>query len=58
MTETCEDFRKEIKNILPGEKFSGNFSFGFIGKKQKKIWAFSDTDLDNAYAAIINGQAP
>ncbi|CAH3127675.1 unnamed protein product [Porites lobata] len=27
VTETCEDFRKEVKNILPGEKFSDNFSF-------------------------------
>ena len=58
MTETCEDFRKEVKNILPGEKFSDNFSFGFIGKKQKKIWAFSDSDLADPYAAVINGQAP
>ena len=57
VTETCEDFRKEVKNILPGEKFSDNFSFGFIGKKQKKIWAFSDSDLADAYAAAINGQA-
>ena len=58
MTETCEDFRKKVKNILPGEKFSDNFSFGFIGKKQKKIWAFSDSNLADAYAAVINGQAP
>lgn len=57
VTETCEDFRKEVKNILPGEKFSDNFSFGFIGKKQKKIWALSDSDLADAYAAAINGQA-
>ena len=57
VTETCEDFRKEVKNILPGEKFSDNFSFGFISKKQKKIWAFSDSDLADAYAAAINGQA-
>ena len=57
VTETCEDFRKEVKNILPGEKFSDNFSFGFIGKKQKKIWAFSDSDLADAYATAINGQA-
>ena len=57
VTETCEDFRKKVKNILPGEKFSDNFSFGFIGKKQKKIWAFSDSDLADAYAAAINGQA-
>ena len=57
VTETCEDFREEVKNILPGEKFSDNFSFGFIGKKQKKIWAFSDNDLADAYAAAINGQA-
>ena len=58
MTETREDFRKEVKNILPSEKFSDNFSFGFISKKQKKIWAFSDSDLADAYAAVINGQAP
>ena len=57
VTEACEDFRKGVKNILPGEKFSDNFSFGFIGKKQKKIWAFSDSDLADAYAAVINGQA-
>lgn len=57
VTETCEDFRKEVRNILPGEKFTENFSFGFIGKKQKKIWAFSDSDLADAYAAAINGQA-
>ena len=57
VTETSEDFRKEVKNILPGDKFSDNFSFGFIGKKQKKIWAFSDSDLADAYAAAINGQA-
>ena len=57
VTETCEDFRKVVKNILPGEKFSHNFSFGFIGKKQKTIWAFSDSDLADAYAAAINGQA-
>ena len=57
VTETCEDFRKEVKNILPGEKFSDNFSFGFIGKKQMKIWAFSDSNLADAYAAAVNGQA-
>ena len=57
VTETCEDFRKEVKNILPCEKFSDNFGFGFIGKKQKKIWALSDSDLADAYAAAIDGQA-
>lgn len=31
--EICEDFCKEVKNILLGEKFLDNFSFGFIGKK-------------------------
>ncbi|CAH3165861.1 unnamed protein product [Porites evermanni] len=54
VTETCEDFRKEVKNILPGGKFSDNFSFGFIGKKQKKIWAFSDSDLADAHSVVMD----
>lgn len=30
VTDTCDEFRKEVQNILPGEKLSSNFTFGFI----------------------------
>ena len=36
VTETCEDFRKEVTNILPGGKFSDNFSFGFQYRQEAK----------------------
>ena len=57
VTETCEEFRKEVQNILPGEKLSPTFTFGFIDKKQKKNWVVSDGDLAGAYAAAVSGQA-
>lgn len=31
--EICEDFFKEVKNILLGKKFLDNFGFCFIGEK-------------------------
>ena len=34
-----------------------SFSFGFIDKKQKKIWVLPDIDLADAYAAAISGQS-
>ena len=35
VSETCSKFREAEKNIIPGEPFAENFSFGFIDKKQK-----------------------
>ena len=34
-----------MDNIIPGEPFAENFSFGFIDKKQKKLWVLTDTEL-------------
>ena len=45
-----------VKNIIPGEAFAENFSFGFIDKKQKKLWVLTDTELPDAYAAAISRQ--
>ncbi|CAH3189360.1 unnamed protein product, partial [Porites evermanni] len=50
------EFREAVKNIIPGEPFAENFSFGFIDKKQKKLWVLTDTELPDAYAAAISGQ--
>ena len=33
--ETYSKFKEAVKNIIPGEPFAENFSFGFIDKKQK-----------------------
>ena len=56
VTETCSEFREAVKNIIHGEPFTENFSFGFIDKKQKKLWVLTDTELPDAYAAAITGQ--
>ena len=56
VTETCPEFREAVKNIIPGEPFAENFSFGLIDKKQKKLWVLTDTELPDAYAAAISGQ--
>ena len=56
ITETCSEFRVAVKNIIPGELFAENFSFGFIVKKQEKLWVLTDTELPNAYATAISGQ--
>lgn len=56
VAETREEFQNEVQKILPGEKFTKNFSFGFIDKN-KKIWVVSDSEVSDAYAAAINGQA-
>ena len=55
-TETCSEFREAVKNIIPGEPIAENFNFGYIDKKQKKLWVLTDTELPDAYAAAISGQ--
>ena len=35
VSETCSEFMEAVKNIISGEPFAENFSFGFIDKKQK-----------------------
>ena len=35
VTKTCSEFREAVTNIIPGEPFAENLSFGFIDKKQK-----------------------
>jgi len=56
VTETCSEFKEAVKNIIPGEPFAENFSFGFIDKQQKKLWVLTGTELPDAYAAAISGQ--
>ena len=45
VTEPYSEFREAVNNIIPGEPFAENFSFGFIDKKQKKLWVLTDTEL-------------
>ena len=45
VTEPYSEFREVVNNIIPGEPFAENFSFGFIDKKQKKLWVLTDTEL-------------
>ena len=52
VTETCYEFREAVKNIIPGEPFAENFSFGFIDKKQKKLWVLTDTELPNKQTQV------
>ena len=55
MIETCSEFRETAKNIIPGEPFAENLSFGFIDK-QKKMWVLTDTELPDGYAAAMRRQ--
>ena len=36
VTETCSEFREAVKNIIPGEPFAQNFSFGYISIRSRK----------------------
>lgn len=55
VAESCEDFRSQIQNSLPGERCVANFDFGYIDENKKKLWVNSDTELEDAYAAALGG---
>lgn len=54
--DTCNEFRRKVDDFLPGERCKKEFSFGFIGKRNKKIWIVTDDQLPEVYAAALNGQ--